>query len=792
MLKSYFLVAWRSIKRNRLHTTINIVGLAVGMAVCILITLYVQFELTYDRQNKRAERLYRMAIDLEANNWAISAFPIGQLLKDNFAEVETFTRIRPTEIFVHNEDADIKLKERVFFADSSVFDVLDINLLQGNPTKALAEVNSLVLTPQKAKTYFGNADPIGKTLKLLNDNTVYTITGVFEPLPSNSHVHMDIMVSSDNFGPMKPGSPQGWQYLTNHYTYLVLPANFDYQKFEVTISEFMDKYQELTPDQPRNRIKLQPLTEIHLYSNRGLEVEANGNINTVYTMAAVAFFILIIACINFMNLTTAQSLKRAREVGIRKVVGSRKEQLVMQFLSESVLISLFALVLAALFLLLSLPYFNEFTGKHISLNPIENPWVAISFVSVTLIVGLLAGTYPAFVLSDFNPNVVLKGAFVTNSKGQRLRRALVVFQFAIAFIIMAGAYTIYLQLEFMLNKNMGFDREQVLVLDLPNDSIGEASIKDEMLRLSGVEAVTRMGEIPGNMVRTTTIWFEGAPNNQPQNMYHFSADADALQALGMKMKFGEYFHPDTKRHFKEFVINETALKLFGWKKEEAIGKEINFGERGEDPGKVIGVMEDFHFKHLHDKIDPLVMYLQPIYEGEFMAIKVKTSEMQQMVTTIGNRWKELVPNYEFEYRFLDESFDKLFDQEKKLGQLFTVFSSLAVFVSCLGLFGLASFTLEQTRKATAVRKVLGASVMGLVMSMSKEFLMLVFIGLVVAIPITYYALSHWLNSFAYHIPFNWVVFIVVGVLGALVALATVCYHSLVAAMANPVKALKEQ
>ena len=256
--------------------------------------------------------------------------------------------------------------------------------------------------------------------------------------------------------------------------------------------------------------------------------------------------------------------------------------------------------------------------------------------------------------------------------------------------------------------------------------------------------------------------------------------------------FGEYFHPDTKRHFKEFVINETALKLFGWKKEEAIGKEINFGERGEDPGKVIGVMEDFHFKHLHDKIDPLVMYLQPIYEGEFMAIKVKTSEMQQMVTTIGNRWKELVPNYEFEYRFLDESFDKLFDQEKKLGQLFTVFSSLAVFVSCLGLFGLASFTLEQTRKATAVRKVLGASVMGLVMSMSKEFLMLVFIGLVVAIPITYYALSHWLNSFAYHIPFNWVVFIVVGVLGALVALATVCYHSLVAAMANPVKALKEQ
>jgi putative ABC transport system permease protein len=792
MLKSYFLVAWRSIKRNRLHASINIIGLAVGMAVCILITLYVQFELTYDKQNKRADRIYRMAIDLEANNWAISAFPIGQLLKDNFAEIETFTRIKPTEIVVHNEDADIKLKEKVFYADSSVFDVLDITLLQGNPTKALAEVNSMVLTPTKAKTYFGDTDPIGKTLKLLNDNTIYTITGVFEPLPSNSHVHIDMMVSSDNFGPMKAGSPMGWQYLTNHYTYLVLPANFDYQKFETTISAFMDKYQELTPDQPKNLLRLQPLTSIHLHSNRGLEVEANGNLNTVYTMAAVAFFILIIACINFMNLTTAQSLKRAREVGIRKVVGSRKEQLVLQFLSESVLISLFALVMAALLLALALPFFNEFTGKQININPVQNPWVVISFLSVTLIVGLLAGTYPAFVLSDFNPNVVLKGAFVTNIKGQRLRKALVVFQFAIAFIIMAGAYTIYLQLDFMLTKNMGFDREQVLVIDLPNDSIGEASIKDEMLRLSGVEAITRMGEVPGSMVRTTGIWYEGAPNNQAQNMYIFSGDADLLKTLGMNMVHGSYFNPDTKRFQKEFVLNETALKLFGWKKEDAIGKEINFGERGDDPGKVIGVIEDFHFKHLHDKIDPLVIYLQPLYEGEFMAIKIKTTDMQNMVASISNHWKELVPNYEFEYRFLDQSFDKLFDQEKKLGQLFMVFSSLAVFVSCLGLFGLASFTLEQTRKATAVRKVLGASVMGLVMRMSKEFLILVFIGLIVAIPITYYALSNWLSSFAYHIPFNWAVFVVVGVLGALVALATVCYHSLVAAMANPVKALKEQ
>lgn len=792
MIKNYLKIALRSLRRNKLHASINIIGLAIGMTCCILITLFVQFELGYDRKNKDADRIYRMAINLEANNWAISAFPIGALLKQNFAEIEKFTRIKPADIFVLNAASDIKNKEKVFFADSSVFDVLDIKLTKGDPATALAEINSIVLTEEKARSYFGDEDPLGKTLTLLNDKKEYKVTGIFEPLPSNSHVHMHVMVSSDNFEPMRPNSKEGWNYLTAHYTYLVLPKDIDYVAFEKKISKFMDKFQELTPDQRPNDLRLQPLTSIHLNSNRGLEIEANGKVSTVYIMAAVAFFILVIACINFMNLTTAQSLKRAREVGIRKVVGSKRGQLIFQFLSESVVISFIALVLSALLLVLVVPKFNELSGKQILLNPFNNGFVAIVFVAITFFVGVLAGTYPAFFLSNFKPTQVLKGNFVSNIKGQLLRKGLVVFQFAIAFVIMVGTYIIYSQLDFMLNKNLGFDREQIIVLQLPKDSVGDLTIKNEMLRIAGVENVTRFLEVPGKMVRTTGFWYEGSKDNKTANTYNFSGDVDLLPTLGMKMKAGNYFSQDTKQFFKEFVINETAAKYFGWKIEDAVGKHIDFGEQGKEPGIVIGVIEDFHFKHLHDKIDPLVMHLEPQYQGSFMALKVKGSDMKGIVSSVEKTWKSILPQHEFQYQFLDESFDKLFDQERRLGQLFGIFSGLAIFISCLGLFGLASFTLEQSRKSVAVRKVLGASVSSIVMMMSKQFLALVLLGMVIAAPISYYAMNKWLSGFAYSIGFVWIVFFYATIAGMLIAFGTVSYHSLRAATSNPVDSLKDQ
>jgi putative ABC transport system permease protein len=792
MLKSYFLVALRSLRRNKLHASINIIGLAIGMTCCILITLFVQFELSYDRQNKEADRIYRMAVDLEANNWAISAFPIGALLKDNFPEIEKFTRIRPTEAFVQNSANEVKNKERVFYADSSVFDVLDIQLLKGDPATALAEINSMVITEERARTYFGEEDPIGKTLTLLSDKVEYKITGIFKPLPSNSHVHIQIMASSDNFEPMRPGSKNGWNYLTSHYTYLVLPKGIDQPEFEKKISAFMDKYEERAADQPKNILKIQPLTSIHLHSNRGLEIEANGNVNTVYILSAIAFFILIIACINFMNLTTAQSLKRAREVGIRKVVGGKKSQLVFQFLSESVVISCIALLLAVALLILIIPTFNTISDKEIILNPIQNGYVALFFLGITFFVGVFAGTYPAFFLSSFKPTSVLKGNFVGNFKGQLLRKGLVVFQFAIAFVIMVGTYVVYDQLDFMLNKNMGFDREQTLVLQMPKDSVGDLMVKNEMMQLAAVKNVTRMLEVPGKMVRTTGIWYEGSPENKAANVYVFSGDPDLINTMDMKMLKGEFFRPETKQFYKEFVINETAVKHFGWKMDEAIGKLMEFGERGKEPGKVIGVIKDFHFKHLHDAIDPLVMYLEPSFEGRFMALKLKSNNLKESVAAVEQTWKKILPQHEFQYQFLDESFDKLFDQEKRLGQLFSIFSGLAIFISCLGLFGLASFTMEQNRKSVAVRKVLGASVSNIVVMMSKDFLKLVIIGMVLAGPIAYFAMDKWLQGFAYNVGFGWIVFLYAAVAGTLVAFLTVSYHSLKAATSNPVNSLKEQ
>lgn len=514
--------------------------------------------------------------------------------------------------------------------------------------------------------------------------------------------------------------------------------------------------------------------------------------NTVYILSAIAFFILIIACINFMNLTTAQSLKRAREVGIRKVVGSKRAQLIFQFLSESVVISFISLVISILLLTLALPTFNEISGKQIIINPLENGFVAMIFIGITFFVGIFAGTYPAFFLSSFKPTSVLKGNFVGNFKGQLLRKGLVVFQFAIAFVIMVGTYVIYAQLDYMLNKNVGFDREQTLVIQMPNDSVGDLSVKNEIARLAGVESVTRFQEVPGKMVRTTTIWYEDAKDNQAENMYLFSGDADLPKTLGMKMKVGSYFQQDSKQYGKEFVVNETAVKHFGWKLDDAIGKLINFGERGSEPGRVIGVVEDFHYKHLHEKIGPLVMYLEPSYEGQFMAVRIKSDDIKTMVRSVESTWKTILPQYEFEYQFLDESFDQLFDQEKRLGQLFSLFSGLAIFISCLGLFGLASFTMEQSRKSVAVRKVLGASVSSIVVMMSKNFLKLVFLGMLLASPIAYFAMNKWLSGFAYNVGFAWIVFLYAAVVGGLVAFGTVSYHSLMAATTNPVNSLKEQ
>ncbi len=793
MFNNYFITSWRSLVKNRTFSAINIIGLAIGMTCCILITLFVQFELNYDRRNKNADRIYRAVVDLQANDWAISAFPLGALLKENFPEVENFARIKPVEPFVTNEEREVKIKQKVFYADSAVFDVLDIELISGNVETALVKANTMVLTEERAKAFFGDEDPMGKTLMMEGNQNPFVITGIFKPLPSNSHVHIDAMASSLSFAPMQPDFENPWGYLTNHYTYFVMPENFDHEAFGTKVSTFLDEYHELTPDDPRNSITFQPLTSIHLHSNRGLEIEANGNVNTIYIFSAIAFFILLIACINFMNLSTAQSLRRAKEVGIRKVVGSKKGQLVFQFLSESILVSIFALVISVGLILLIVPEFNEISGKQLVINPMENLQVVAIFLGITFFAGIFAGIYPAFFISAFQPVKVIKGTYLGNAAGQYLRKGLVVLQFAIAFVIIVGTYVVNSQLDFMLNKNMGFDREQTLVVRMPSDSIGGHMIKNELLKLSGVHSITRFNEVPGKMVNTSTVWYEGAERDQGENVYMFSGDPDLPQTLGMTMLKGNYFTEDTQQFYREFVINEKAVEHFGWTLENAVGKLMNFGGRSEEePGMVIGVISDFHFKHLHEVIDPLVMYLEPQYEGRHMGIKINSGDLSQTVSAIKSRWEELLPAYEFQYQFLDESFDSLFDQEKRLGQMFGIFAGLAIFISCLGLFGLAAFTLQQKKKAVAVRKVMGASISSIVTMTSKDFLKPVVLGMLLAAPVAYFSMNTWLQGFAYNVGFNLIVFVYALAVGVGVALLTISFHCFKAAITNPVDSLRNE
>ncbi|MEQ8927749.1 MAG: FtsX-like permease family protein [Fulvivirga sp.] len=791
MIKNYLITAFRNLLRNKSFSIINITGLAIGMTCSLLISMYVLFELSYDKFNRNADLIYRAAVDLEANNWAISTFGLGALATESFPEIENYTRIKPIEAILINENSDTRIKQKLFFADSTVFDILDIKLIKGDPKTALTKSHSIVLTPERSKAFFGDEDPIGKYLITSRQPVPFKVTGIFEPLPSNSHVHMDVMVSSLSFPPMRPDFDNAFGFLTSHYTYFKMNAEIDPTSFGRKVSLFLDEHFELTDDDYKNHIIFQPLTSIHLTSDRGLELEPNGSYKSIYIFSSIAIFILLIACINFVNLSTAQSLKRAKEVGIRKAIGSSKLQLITQYLGESILISLVAFLISIGLIVLLLPSFNDFIGKQLSINPIDNPTIGLTFILVSLMTGILAGLYPAFFISSFDPAKVLKGSATGISKGQVFRKALVVIQFAIAFIIMVGTYTVYSQFDYMTNKDLGFNRDQVLVIDLPNDSIGDLMVKNKLQTLAGVESITRLNELPGNMNNTSNVWYEGAETDRGENFYLFSADEDLIETLDLKLLVGRYFQQGTQQYRNEFVINEKALRHFGWRLEEAIGKQMNLQTRGESPGVVVGVVQDFHFKHLNNEIDPLIMYLSPEYESRFMAIKINSNHIGSTIESVRNTWDELVPQHEFNFQFLDSTFEGMYDQEQKLSEMFGLFSGLAIIISCLGLFGLTSFTLQHLRKSVSIRKVLGASTSSVTLLITKYFLKPVIIGMVVAIPIAFYLTKTWLEGFAYNIGFSWESLLYAMLVGLAIALLTIGQQCYKAANESPIKSIRQ-
>ena len=812
MLTNYLKIAWRNLRNQRGFTFINIFGLALGLACCLLISLYVLDELSYDRYNEKADRIYRINSDLKFGGsdmrFAVAPDPMGPTLKANYPQVEAFVRLhnRGNWLVKRVGEANTLREKDVIFADSTLFDVFTIPLVAGaTPKEALSAPNTVVISESAAKRYFGGKDPIGQPLSFDNRLTC-KVTAVMRDMPMNSHFRTDFFVTMLN-------DEYDWgQWLSvNHHTYIVLKPGTDPATFDRNFDQVIEKYvgpQVLqflgsTLDQLKNkgtamRFWLMPLTDIHLRSKQTVELAPNGDIQYVYIFSAVALFILFIACINFMNLATARSSKRAKEVGVRKVLGSERGQLIGQFMAESILTAVLALLLAIMLVALAMPLFNDITAKALTINSLLTPGWLAGIALLPLMVGLLAGSYPALFLSSFRPISVLKGAIGSREgglKGVSLRSGLVVFQFMMSVLLIVGTLVVYRQIHFIQSKKVGFDRERVLTI---NDVYvlgkqGEA-FKNDVLNLPGVTAGTLSGYLPTPSDRSDSGFFpEGvADRTKGVNMQNWGVDYDYVKTLGMSIVRGRDFSRSFATDSTGMILNEAAVKVLGVK--NPLGMRIY--KLNDSQGKtrktytVIGVVKNFHFESLRRNIGALSLVLSP--QSGAVSFRLSGTDVPALLRQIEAKWKQFAPGQPFSYSFLQDSFDQMYRAEQRVGTVVLLFSVLAILIACLGLFGLAAFMAEQRTKEIGVRKVLGASVPNIVGLLSKDFLKLVVIAIVIASPLAWYAMNSWLKDFAYKIDIEWWVFALAGTLAVAIALLTVSFQSIKAALMNPVNSLRSE
>ena len=811
MIRNYLKIAWRNLSRNKAFSAINIIGLSMGLATCLLIGLFIQNELSYDRFNEKADRIVRVnfqgAIQGGTMNEAHVMPPVAQTLKANYPEVLEATRLRRAGTPVITVGEKTFKDDALAYVDSNFFQVFTLPLLQGNPHTALARPNTAVITQAMAQKYFGSANPIGKLLTIKSWNTTYQITGVIEPVPTNAHFHFDLFLSMASLPDARSTS-----WMTSEYhTYLVLPKGYDYRQLEAKLPAVVDKY--MAPQlqqafgmsmaqfrQKGNRLGLflEPLTTIHLHSTMTQNLEAGSDIRYIYMFGAIALFMLLIACINFMNLSTAGASKRAREVGIRKVMGSEKSALATQFLMESLLLTALALLLAVGLVYLSLPLFNALAEKELTLRFTDNYWLLPGLLLFGLLVGVLAGSYPAFFLSSFKPIAVLKGGMasrkLTSSQTSiGLRSGLVVFQFFISITLMVGATVVYRQLSYIQNKELGYNKDQVLVLPetwlLGNQ---EEVFRNKILQDPRVVDVSTSGYLPAGPSNNNNFTVYPETNStQLVKTLRYDVDYNYIPTLGMQLAYGRNFSRTYGTDSSGVILNETAARSFGWGN-KALGHTItntnNEGRKG--TFRVIGVVKDFHFKSMHERISPLVMVLG--HNAGTVIVKVKTKDISGLLASLKQHWSQLTADAPFTYSFLDERFMDTYRAEQRTGSILGIFAALTIFVACLGLFGLATFTAEQRTKEIGVRKVLGASVGSIVGLLSKDFLRLVLIAMVLASPIAWWVMTRWLQDFAYRIDIEWWMFAGAGLLAVGIALLTVSFQSIKAALMNPVKSLRSE
>jgi len=799
MIKNYIKTAYRSLKKNVGFTVLNVLGLSIGLATCLLIVFYVVDEFSYDKYNIKADRIYRVTeadrLNGREQSYAASEAPLLAAIKNTYPEIENTVRLVPTSsLFISPQKYQVKKgnqdiqENNIIFSESSLFSVFTLPMLIGDPATALNEPHSVVITESTARKYFNKVDVVGQTLTF-NDTGTYKITGVIKDVPVQSHFNYDFFLS---FSSIPEGHINAWGYGGLH-NYVLLKPGADIKKIEAGMLKLEKAQNPGLWDENGNYLKLSltPLFDIHLRSNNEYELSQNGNIQYVYIFSLIAVFILLIACVNFMNLSTARSSNRAKEVGVRKVLGSARKYLVAQFLTESMLVTLVSAIIAVVLAALLLPLFNHMADKQLAFTMHTIVWLIPSLLVVVLVIGFLAGAYPAFYLSAFQPIEVLKGKLATGFKGGFLRSFLVVFQFSISIFLIIGTIVIYNQLNYIHKKSLGYDRSQMLVIKNMNGLGKKAKIlKQEIKQLPGVVSATMTSYLPTGNDRNITALFAHLPINLKDDILteFWPVDEDYINTLGIKLIAGRNFSAQMASDTAAIIVNEAYVKQLGIK--NPLGATVYRDSYGIQPYHIVGVMKDFHFSSLRDKIGCAVLYYAE--DNGALSAKVSTANLTTLMAQIEDKWKGLSPNQQFTYSFMDEDFDATYRSEQRIGTIFISFSTLAIVIACLGLFGLAAYAAEQRNKEIGIRKVLGASVSTIVSMLSMDFIKLVFIAIAIASPVGWWVMNKWLQDFAYRISIQWWVLAIAGATAVFIAFITISFQSIKAALGNPVNSLRSE
>jgi len=797
MIRNYFKLTIRNLWKNKTASVINIFGLSIGLTSCLLIGIYIQHELNYDKFQLKGDRVARVIMEYKFDGGSdfkkgdFTSVRVAPVFKQTFPEIESAVRMSDSYQVVQYQDK--LLSEKAFmYADPTFFSIFSFKLFQGDPATVLNAPNKVILTESTAKRYFGSENPVGKALKVGADTNLYAVTGVMQDCPSNSQIKFDFLAS---FSSLHTEDQEKTYWDANYTTYLLLKDKDALNSLQAKITPFMQK--EMKGQGATVNFFLEPFTKVHLYSPyEGFE--PNNNIRYIYILEAVALLILIIGCFTYINLSTARSVERAREVGVRKVIGAGKMQLFWQFIGESAIICFISTAISLVAAVALLPEFNQLTEKQLTVGSIFSAQFIVGLLVIIGSVSLLAGCYPAFILSNFQPVKVLKGSFKNTNAGQWVRKSLIVFQFSISVLLIVSTFIMQKQLGYIQSKNLGYSRDRVLVLPMDRTMLGNIQvIKQEFKSDNNVQSVSACVSTPVQIVGGYNMRSSVMPENQQIAVTANPIDEDFVKTTGLKIIAGndltqqdikDVSNNDRVQNTYHFIINESAAKELGWTPESAIGQKMFLD--ASRPGFVKAVVKDFNFESLHNPIKPLVLF--PEIRGRQLLLKLSAGNIPQTISFLRSKWKQLVPQRPFEYRFMDDDFNRLYNSELRLGTVLNIFAAVAIALACLGLFGLSAYAAKQRVKEIGIRKVLGARINDIVATLSADFIRLVFVSIIISVPVAWWLMNKWLQGFAYRISITGWIFVVAGITVLLIAFLTVSIQTIKAAMANPVKSLRNE